>query len=130
MRRVQILSEVSLSVAGGEIVGILGPRDDEEGATVLQVAAGLVQPDTGQIRLDGIDVTRLSKARREELRSRHILWVDSQLPMPKMISNVHGYVRLRLLLGHGSVYARQPKGRSSDWSSWVPRIWPELVWSG
>lgn len=59
-RRLQILSEVSLSVAGGEIVGILGSRH-EDGATLLEVAAGLVQPDTGQIRLDEIDVTRLSK---------------------------------------------------------------------
>ncbi len=95
-RRVQVLREVSLSVAGGEIVGILGSPDGE-GATLLQMAAGLIQPDSGKIRLDEIDVTRLSKAGREALRCRHVLWIDSQLPPPEMRLKAHDYVGLSLL---------------------------------
>jgi putative ABC transport system ATP-binding protein len=63
----------------------------------LEVAAGLMQPDTGQMRLDGIDITRLSNARRESLRRRHILLVDSQLPPPTMRLKVQDYVGLNLL---------------------------------
>ncbi len=65
--RVQILCEVSLSVAGGEIVGILGPCGEESEA-LLEAAACAVQPDKGQVRLDQIDLTRLKRATREELR--------------------------------------------------------------
>jgi ABC-type lipoprotein export system ATPase subunit len=92
-RRAQILSEVSLSVAGGEIAGILGPRK-EESETLLEVAACAVQAGQGQVRLGEIDLTRLKRARREEFRCRHILWVDSRLPGAGIASKVRGYVSL------------------------------------
>jgi ABC-type lipopolysaccharide export system ATPase subunit len=98
-RRVQILSEVSLSVAGGEIVGILGPCGEESEA-LLEVAACAVQPDKGQVRLDQIDLTRLKRARREELRCRHILSVDSRLSGAGIASKVRGYVGLYPLAEH------------------------------
>jgi ABC-type polysaccharide/polyol phosphate transport system ATPase subunit len=45
-RRVQILRDVSLSVGASEIVGLVGsPRS---GGTLLQVAAGWIQPDAGR----------------------------------------------------------------------------------
>lgn len=47
-RRVQILRDVSLSVASREIVGILGSRD-EKGTTLLEVAAGF---DAARYRTD------------------------------------------------------------------------------
>ncbi len=109
-QRVQVLRDVSLSVAEGEIVGVLGPRHDEEGATLLRVAGCLTRPDTGRVRLDGIDVTRLSNTRRDELRCRHTLWVDRQLMMP-MVSNVHGYVRLSLL-GERKISVREASQRA------------------
>jgi predicted ABC-type transport system involved in lysophospholipase L1 biosynthesis ATPase subunit len=95
-RRAQILSEVSLSIAGGEILGILGSRE-EEGETLLEVAAGVVPPDKGQVRLDEMDVTRLSKAKRERLRCRHILWVDSRRPVIGIASKALNYVGLHQL---------------------------------
>lgn len=98
-RRVQILSEFSLSVAGGEIVGILGPCGEESEA-LLEVAACAVQPDKGQVRLDQIDLTRLKRARREELRCRYILSVDSRLSGAGIASKVRGHVGLYPLAEH------------------------------
>jgi len=53
-RRVQVLSNVSLDVAAGEIVGIVGSLRD--GSTLLlQMAAGWIQPDEGRIMFGEID---------------------------------------------------------------------------
>lgn len=99
-RRVQTLREISLSVAAGEIVGILGSRD-EGGTTLLQLAAGRTQPDTGQIRLGETYLTGLSRRRRESLCSKHVLWIDDHLPPSEMEMTVHNHVHLTLCAGGG-----------------------------
>lgn len=57
------LHDVSLTVAPGEIVALLGP--DGAGKTVCFYSIiGLLYPDRGRIMLDGEDVTRLPVYRR------------------------------------------------------------------
>ena len=51
-----VLDRVSLVVASGEIVGLLGPSGSGK-STLLRVIAGTIPPDDGQIRLGGRDVT-------------------------------------------------------------------------
>jgi ABC-type branched-subunit amino acid transport system ATPase component len=92
-RRVQILREVSLSVAAGEIVGIVGSRN-KGGTTLLQMATGWIRPDAGQIRLGEVDLMGLSRARRERLCSRHVLWIDGEPPPSEMSWKVHDYIHL------------------------------------
>ena len=59
----QVLDGVSLAVAPGEIVGLLGP--DGAGKSVCFYAiAGLLKPDAGRVTLDGWDVTDLPTFRR------------------------------------------------------------------
>lgn len=57
------VDEVSLSVDKGEFVCLLGPSGCGK-TTTLQMVAGLVQPTTGQVVLDGSDITRLRSNRR------------------------------------------------------------------
>ena len=90
-RRVQILRDVSLSVAAGEIVGIVGSRHSG-GTTLLQMAAGWIQPDAGQIRLGETYLTALSKWKREGLCSQDVLWIDDQLPPIGMKMTVHDHI--------------------------------------
>jgi predicted ABC-type transport system involved in lysophospholipase L1 biosynthesis ATPase subunit len=93
-RRVRILRDVSLSVGAGEIAGIVGsPRG---GGTLLQVAAGWIQPDAGQIRLGETYLTALSKRKREGLCSQHVLWIDDRLPPADMKVTAHDHVYLTL----------------------------------
>ena len=51
-----VLDDVSLSVASGEIVGLLGPSGSGK-STLLRAIAGTIRPDRGTIALDGQDVS-------------------------------------------------------------------------
>ena len=52
----QALSSVSFSVASGEIVGLLGPNGAGK-STTMRAVLGLIQADSGEIRLFGQNVT-------------------------------------------------------------------------
>jgi lipopolysaccharide export system ATP-binding protein len=59
----QVLRDVSLDVARGEVVGLLGPNGAGK-TTCFYSVMGLVKPDEGRILLDGNDVTGLPMYRR------------------------------------------------------------------
>jgi thiamine transport system ATP-binding protein len=58
-----VLDHVSLSVADGEILALLGPSGSGK-STLLRVVAGLLAPDAGRVEIDGVDVTRVATHRR------------------------------------------------------------------
>ena len=58
-----VLSDVSLSVGKGEVVGLLGPNGAGK-TTCFYSIMGLVKPDAGRIMLDGADITALPMYRR------------------------------------------------------------------
>ncbi|PTQ10974.1 LPS export ABC transporter ATP-binding protein [Sphingomonas oleivorans] len=59
----QVLSDVSLDVARGEVVGLLGPNGAGK-TTCFYSVMGLAKPDAGRILLDGDDITGLPMYRR------------------------------------------------------------------
>ena len=61
-RRV-VLSDVSMTVGRGEVVGLLGPNGAGK-TTCFYSVMGLVKPDAGRILLDGADITALPMYRR------------------------------------------------------------------
>jgi len=63
--KVHVLHDVSLTVAGGEIVCIIGPNAAGK-TTTLRVIAGLKAPSAGHIRYLGEDITRLLPFERVE----------------------------------------------------------------
>lgn len=62
----RVVDQVSLEVAGGEIVGLLGPNGAGK-TTCFYCIVGLVKMDSGSISVNGVDV---SKAAMHE-RARH-----------------------------------------------------------
>jgi lipopolysaccharide export system ATP-binding protein len=58
-----VLTDVSLSVGKGEVLGLLGPNGAGK-TTCFYSIMGLVKPDSGRILMDGVDVTRLPMYRR------------------------------------------------------------------
>ncbi len=61
-----VLSDVSLQVGHGEVVGLLGPNGAGK-TTCFYSIMGLVKPDAGRIQLDGTDITTLPMYRRAVL---------------------------------------------------------------
>jgi lipopolysaccharide export system ATP-binding protein len=58
-----VLSDVSLHVERGEVLGLLGPNGAGK-TTCFYSIMGLVKPDSGRIMLDGDDITGLPMYRR------------------------------------------------------------------
>lgn len=58
-----VLSDVSVSVGEGEVIGLLGPNGAGK-TTCFYSVMGLVKPDSGRIMLDGDDITGLPMYRR------------------------------------------------------------------
>ena len=65
-RRRPVIRDVSLSLARGEVVALLGPNGSGK-TTCFYAIAGLVRSDGGQVRVDGRDVTTLPMYRRARL---------------------------------------------------------------
>jgi branched-chain amino acid transport system ATP-binding protein len=63
---VQAVTRVSLDVPRGEIVSVIGPNGAGK-TTVLNMISGFYHPDTGDIALDGRDVTALAPSKIAEL---------------------------------------------------------------
>ena len=58
-----VLTDVSVSVGSGEVIGLLGPNGAGK-TTCFYSVMGLVKPDSGRIMLDGDDITGLPMYRR------------------------------------------------------------------
>src|SRR6204780_128376 len=54
----KVVNEVSLEVQQGEVVGLLGPNGAGK-TTTFYILVGLARPDSGQVLLDGEDITDL-----------------------------------------------------------------------
>lgn len=61
-----VLTDISLSVGKGEVLGLLGPNGAGK-TTCFYSIMGLVKPDSGRILLDGVDITHLPMYRRSIL---------------------------------------------------------------
>jgi len=65
-RKRVVVSDVSLTVESGEVVGLLGPNGAGK-TTCFYMILGLVPIDKGTVRLDGEDLTHLPIFRRSRL---------------------------------------------------------------
>ncbi len=69
--RIEILRGISLRVAHGEFLAIMGPSGSGK-STLLGIIAGLDNPTTGQVWIDGVDITRMGEARLAAIRNTKI----------------------------------------------------------
>lgn len=61
------LRGADLSVAAGEILAVMGPSGSGK-STLLHCMAGILVPDSGEVRFDGRRVDRMREPERSELR--------------------------------------------------------------
>ena len=54
----KVVDNISLSISQGEVVGLLGPNGAGK-TTSFYIIVGLINPDSGQVLLDGTDISNL-----------------------------------------------------------------------
>lgn len=69
--RVHVLKNVSLSIARGEAIGLIGPSGSGK-STLLMTLAGLERPDSGQVLVEGHDLTSLNEDALARFRGKKI----------------------------------------------------------
>ncbi len=66
-----VVDDVNLEVRSGEVVGLLGPNGAGK-TTTFYMVVGLMQPDRGQILLDGEDISSLPIYQRARLGVQYL----------------------------------------------------------
>ena len=70
----QVLRGIDLTIERGEVVSIVGPSGAGK-TTLLQIMGTLDKPDSGSIRLNGIEVNRLGEKKLSAFRNKEIGFV-------------------------------------------------------
>jgi len=61
-----VINNISMSINPGEIIGLLGPNGAGK-TTLFYIIMGLIRPNSGQIKLDGHNITKLAMYSRARL---------------------------------------------------------------
>ncbi len=70
-QRVPVLQDLSLKVRSGEFLALMGPSGSGK-STLLNLIAGIDRPDTGEIIIDGRNITRLTESELASWRSTNV----------------------------------------------------------
>jgi putative ABC transport system ATP-binding protein len=66
-----VLSDISLKIAAGDFVGLMGPSGSGK-STLLNLIAGIDKPDGGTLRVSGIDIAGMSEADLADWRAENV----------------------------------------------------------
>ncbi len=70
----QVFKNFSLNLHQGESIGLVGASGSGK-STLLHIICGLDRPDSGSVKIQGIDITELNYDERSELRNTEIGFV-------------------------------------------------------
>jgi putative ABC transport system ATP-binding protein len=68
---VPVLSDITLDIAAGEFLALMGPSGSGK-STLLNLIAAIDRPDRGELAVGGLDITRLGEAELADWRSENV----------------------------------------------------------
>ncbi len=102
---VEALRGVSLAVAAGEFVALMGPSGSGK-STLLQLLGGLDQPTSGSIVFEGSDISHLSDSQATRLRRERTGFVFQAFNLIPLL-NVRENIELPFTIAGGQQDARE-----------------------
>lgn len=99
---VNAVDDVSFEVHSGEFVALVGPSGSGK-TTMLSILAALLTPTSGQVLIDGMDLSRMSDKERVTLRREKIGFTfqsNNLIPFLNAKENVEFMLRLNNRLDH------------------------------
>ncbi len=106
-QKLKVLDDVSLEIDPGELVAIVGPSGAGK-SSLLAVCGGLRTPTSGQILIDGTDISKLSRSELSEVRRKDIGFVFQQSNL------VPSLTALNQLMLTVHVQGRRPNGKDHE----------------
>ena len=71
---VPVLTDITLDIARGAFTALMGPSGSGK-STLLNLIAGIDKPDSGELRVGGLDITRLGESELADWRAANIGFV-------------------------------------------------------
>jgi putative ABC transport system ATP-binding protein len=102
---VRALTDVSLTVAPGELVAVRGPSGCGK-STLLHLAGGLEDPSAGRVIVNGRDINTMSMTERATLRRREVGYVFQKLNLVAGLTAIENVMLPLELDGAGRREAR------------------------
>jgi len=106
---VAALKDVNIEVQAGEFVAVVGPSGCGK-STLLHVMAGLEQPTSGRILLDGVDVTLISERDLPKVRMQKVGFVFQSF---LLIEDLTAYENVESVLWPSVEYTKEKQEEKS-----------------
>lgn len=103
--------DVQLSIHAGEVHGLIGPNGAGK-TTAISLLSGELRPDSGQVFMDGKDITNLSAWRRIHMGLARSYQISRIFPDMTLLQNVQ--ISLQIAHGHSFRFVAPAFGSHGD----------------
>ena len=120
-RPLQVLDQVSLTIAAGECVAIVG-RSGSGKSTLLHMLGGLDTPSQGEVWLNGEPLAKASERQLAQWRNQYLGFVYQFHHLLPEFTALENVAMPLLLANHGRKQAKQRAAEVLDWVGMTERL--------
>ena len=106
---VPVLSDINLDIAAGEFVALMGPSGSGK-STLLNLIAGIDRPDSGELRVGGVDIMALNEAELADWRAGNVGFIFQFYNLMPVLTAFENVELPLLLTGLGARERRERVG--------------------
>ena len=104
---VPVLADITLDIEAGDFIALMGPSGSGK-TTLLNLIAGIDKPDSGTLRVGGVDIAALGEAELADWRAAHVGFIFQFYNLMPVLT-AFGNVELPLQLTSLSRSARRER---------------------